>query len=89
MSRWDVSADAADLHADALVWDMTLPIITPGRPERKAALYPLLTRSGINFVSVTIAVDIMDFTVTMQSIANERRFVQSQAVQCVLIDSVD
>jgi membrane dipeptidase len=89
MSRWDVPADAADLHADALVWDMTLPIITPGRPDRKADLYALLARSGINFVSVTVAVDIMDFTVTMQSIANERRFVQGQSGKCVLIDSAD
>ena len=38
MSRWEIPAAAADLHADALVWDMTLPIITPGTPERKAGL---------------------------------------------------
>lgn len=31
--------DAQDLHADALVWDMTLPIITPGRPERKRDVF--------------------------------------------------
>jgi hypothetical protein len=50
---------------------MTLPIITPGRPDRKADLFGLFASSGINFVSVTVAVDIMDFTLTMQSIAND------------------
>ena len=45
MSRWGVSADAADLHADALVWDMTLPILTPGRPERKRDLFARFAES--------------------------------------------
>lgn len=88
-THWDVQADAADLHADALVWDMTLPIITPGRPERKADLFPLYARSGFDFVSITVAVDVMDFALTMQSIANERRFLQDRSDACVLVDSAD
>ena len=61
MSRWEVSADAADLHADALVWDMTLPILTPGRPEPKADLVARFARSGFDFATITLAIDAMDF----------------------------
>ena len=89
MSRWGISADAADLHADALVWDMTLPIITPGTPERKAELFPRAARAGFDFQSITLAVDGLDFRAAAEQVAYHRRFVQDQADTCVLVESAD
>ena len=68
MSRWGVSAQAAELHADALVWDMTLPILTPGRPERKSQLLARAAGAGFDFVSITLAIDGMDFRAAAQQI---------------------
>ena len=42
MSKWGISSHAAELHRDALVWDMTLPIIMPG--ESKRGLSPFSVR---------------------------------------------
>jgi membrane dipeptidase len=89
MSRWKVAPEAAELHADALVWDMTLPIITPGDPERKSELFAASRRHGFDFQSITIAVDGMDFNAAAQSIIDQRQFAQSQPESCVLIDTVD
>jgi hypothetical protein len=61
MNRWRVPSDAADLHADALVWDMTVPIITPGRAELKAGLFQRFAESGFDVVSITVAIDGIDF----------------------------
>jgi membrane dipeptidase len=89
MSRWGISAEAAELHADALVWDMTLPIITPGTPERKAELFGRAARAGIDFESITLAVDGMDFRAAVAQVAYHRRFAQDRADTCVLVESAD
>lgn len=86
---WNVSNPAAELHADALVWDMTLPIITPGRADHKAGLFAQLRRCGFDCVSITLAVDGMDFAFTIQSLINERRFAQSQPDICALVESAE
>ena len=89
MSRWGVADDAAELHADALVWDMTLPIITPGRPARKSQLLARTAAAGFDFVSITLAIDGMDFRAAAQQIAEQRRFVREQSALCVLAESTD
>jgi membrane dipeptidase len=89
MSRWGVSAEAAELHGDALVWDMTLPIITPGQPERKRQVFARASRAGFDFQSITLAVDGMDFTAAAQQIADHRRLVREQPETCVLVASAD
>jgi hypothetical protein len=60
MSEWGISGDAAELHRDALVWDMTLPIITPGTPERKAEIFARSAVAGFDLQSITLAIDGMD-----------------------------
>jgi membrane dipeptidase len=89
MSHWGVSAEAAELHADALVWDMTLPIITPGRPERKSQLLARTAAAGFDFVSITLAIDGMDFRAAAQQIVEQRRFVREQSAPSVLAESTD
>ena len=89
MSRWEISAEAAELHADALVWDMTLPIITPGVPEKKADLFARFAGSGLDFTTITLAIDGMDFRAAAQQVADHRRFVQERSETCVLAESVE
>ena len=89
MSRWGVSVDAAELHADALVWDMTLPIITPGRPARKSQLLTRAAAAGFDFVSITLAIDGMDFRAAAQQIVEQRRFVREPSAPSVLAESTD
>jgi membrane dipeptidase len=89
MNRWGVPPDASDLHAGALVWDMTVPIITPGRAELKAGLFPRFAQSGFDVISITVAIDGIDFATAMQSIASHRLFAVEQAETCMLVDSVE
>jgi membrane dipeptidase len=89
MGGWNVSADAAELHRDALVWDMTLPILTPGVPERKADLFTRFADSGFDFATITLAIDPMDFRAAAQQIAEHRRFVRERSETCVLVESVE
>jgi len=87
MSRWGIPTDAADLHADALVWDMTLPIITPGTPERKAEVFSRAAAAGVDFLSITLAIDGMDFRAAAQQAAIHRAFIAERGDACVLVDS--
>ncbi|UCE86337.1 MAG: membrane dipeptidase [Deltaproteobacteria bacterium] len=89
MAGSDVSPEAAELHADALVFDMTLPIITPGRPERKADLFARAARAGFDAQSITLAVDGMDFRAAAAQVAGYRRFVAERSDTCALVDSAD
>lgn len=89
MNDWGVSADAADLHRDAFVWDMTLPILTPGRPELKREVWPRFAAAGFGAVSITIAVDLLDFENAMRSLAVHRRLLQEQPEVCRIVDSVE
>ncbi len=89
MSRWGISAEAAELHADALVWDMTLPIIPPRLPARQAALFARFAGSGFDFATITLAIDGMDWRAAAQQIADHRRFVRERSETCVLVESAE
>ncbi len=84
---WGLFADAADLHADALVWDMTQPIITPGLPERRDALLGRIAAAGFDYVSITLAIDGMDVRAAAQQLVNYRRFVEKRSESCVVVES--
>jgi membrane dipeptidase len=88
MSTWGISSQAADLHRDALVWDMTLPIIMPGKPERKAELFARSAAAGFDFQSLTLAVDGMDFRAAGRQIAAHRALIAKQSDTCALVGSV-
>ena len=89
MSQWDISGDAAELHGDALVWDMTLPIITPGTPERKAQVFARSAAAGFDYQSITLAIDGMDFRAAGHQIAIHRALLAERSDSCVLVDSVE
>jgi membrane dipeptidase len=88
MSEWKVSDRAAELHRDALVWDMTLPIIMPGNSDRRAELFTRSAAAGFDFQSITLAVDGMDFRAAGRQIARYRALIAQQADTCVLVSSV-
>ena len=88
MVEWGISSEAAELHADALVWDMTQPIITPGSAERRENLFDRIAGAGFDFVSITLAIDGMDLRAAAQQLVNYRRFVADRAERCVLVESV-
>ena len=57
MSAWNVSEEAAALHADALVWDMTFPYLDFGAVDLKRSTLERMQASGFNMVSLTLAID--------------------------------
>jgi membrane dipeptidase len=71
------------------LWDMTLPIITPGDPARKAAILSRYAHAGFGVVSLTMAIDRMDATWAEQSIADHREWLATQTDACVLATSVE
>jgi membrane dipeptidase len=87
MSEWGISREAAELHRNALVWDMTLPIITPGTPEQKARVFSRSAAAGVDYQSITLAIDGMDFRAAGHQLAIHRRMVAERADSCVLVNS--
>jgi membrane dipeptidase len=68
---------------------MTLPILTPGRSERKTDLLARFARSGFDMTSITLAVDGMDFGAAARQVADHRRFVRERSETCALAESVE
>ena len=87
MNEPPVSSDALGLHRDALVWDMTLPIITPGSPQRKQPLFRRAAAAGFDYISITLAVDLYDFRAAATELARHRSFVADHSDVAVLADS--
>lgn len=67
--NWPISDKAAALHQRALVWDQTLPWVEFGSPALKAAALPRFKTSGVDFVSLTVAVDQSGIPETVRQIA--------------------
>jgi len=89
MATSEISSEALELHRDALVWDMTMPIITPGAPEKRAEVFARDAAAGIDYQSITLAVDGFDYRATGKQIARYRALVAEQADTAVLVASVD
>jgi membrane dipeptidase len=72
---WKVSEAAARLHADALVWDQTVPWSSFGRWELKRTALTHHQASGADLVSLTVATDAQTMAATVATIAKERKYV--------------
>ena len=57
MTEWDISEEAAALHRDPLVWDMTVVWLLGAPAERKLELLSRLAASGWDSVSLALAYD--------------------------------
>jgi len=89
MSESQGSSNAVELHRDALVWDMTMPIITPGAPEKRGQVFARDVAAGIDYQSITLAVDGFDYRATGRQIAAYRKLVTEHGDVAVLAESVD
>ncbi len=87
--KWNVSPAATKLHADALIWDNTVPWSGFGRPELKRNALSHHIASGADFVSVTVATDGQTVEQTIEIIANERKYFLSRPELFRLCETVD
>ncbi len=89
IAHWTISPAAARLHAEALVWDNTLPWSGFGRDELKRQALSHHIASGVDFVSVTIATDGHNAARTLEMLAQERRYFRAHPDRFRLCDTVD
>ena len=87
MGRWNVSEAAAELHADALVCDTTLPWL-PGYENQDSTL-PRYAAAGVDFVSLTIGHDRFNLTSTIRHLADVKNRLRAEPDKYVLAKSVD
>lgn len=57
MTRWPIPDPAAQLHREALVVDMTMPMVPNGRFSRFFTTLDEMQANGVNFVTLTLASD--------------------------------
>ncbi len=89
MTEWNISEEAAALHQDALVLDMTFPWLAYLPLDEQVEPLRRMAASGYTFVSLTLAVDSTGLNNTIQIIAKERAYFQANADKYVLVESVD
>ncbi len=89
MSNWNVSEEAAALHADALVWDMTLPYLDYGNSTLKWEALERMKANGFNMVSLTLAIDYHTMEEAVQTIAREHSWFRENADNYVVIESAE
>ena len=89
MNNWKITKEAAVLHQDAVVWDMTLPWREYGPEEKRLATLPRMHASGFNFVSLTLAADWNGVSQTIHKIAKERAYFLANSESYILAESVE
>jgi len=88
MTEWNISEEAAALHRDALVWDMTNVWMLGAPAARKIELLSRLAASGWDSVSLALAYDwAQEEPLTM--LAQERSLLEEHSDKFVLFDSAD
>jgi len=93
MTKWNISDEAATLHEDALVWDMTLPWSSlTGLNITSMGLKHSCIRSyaehGANMVSLTVAGD-DGIEKTIRTLAKERAYFLKNSEKYVLVETAD
>lgn len=69
MNPWNISEQAARLHQQSLVADMTMPMVPGGRFSRFFHTLDAMRRSGVKYVTLTVA---SDYTGTQETMRNIR-----------------
>lgn len=88
MTPLETSVDAAALHNDALVADISFTWMEVGGEKKKLASLPRFKASGVNFVSLTLACDSPSLEDTVRKIAKERNYFLSRPDEYVLVETV-
>ena len=86
MAEWKISKEAARLHEDAQVWDMTLPWGPHYDLENKLRTLEHAAAHGYTVASLTVAGDWQGMTSAIQSIAYERAYFLANSDRFVLVD---
>ena len=89
MADWQISEEAAALHADALVWDMTFPYRDFGDVNLKWSALERMQASGFNMVSLTLAIDYNGLRDTIQTISKEHAWFREHTDKYVVVETTD
>ena len=89
MTEWNISEEAAALHSEALVLDMTMPWLNYLPLDEQVEPLRRMAASGYTFVSLTLAIDSTSLNNTMHIIAKERAYFLANADKYVLVETVD
>ena len=87
MTEWNVSKEAAQLHKDAHVWDMTMPWGGQDSSEVQRAALERAAAHGCTLVSLTIAGDRNGLPDSIQAIAGKRAYFLANSDKYVLVDT--
>ena len=87
MNDWKISDEAAALHRDALVWDMTVVWMLAAPVERKIELLDRLAANGYDLVSLALSSEWDGREDPLPMLAQERALLEEHADKFVLIDS--
>ena len=89
MNEWNISEEAAALHRDALVRDMTVVWILAAPVDRKIELLDRLAANGYDLVSLALAMDWNGREEPLAMLNRERALLEEYTDKFVLFDSVD
>ena len=89
MKDRNISKEAASLHINALIWDMTLPWFDYGRLDLKLQTLPRFKASGMDCVSLTVGTDGYGIEETIRSIAKERAYFRANTNNYVMVENVN
>jgi membrane dipeptidase len=89
MTKWNISEEAATLHNEALVLDMTMPWLNYLPLNEQVEPLRKMAASGYTFVSLTLAVDSTSLDKTMHIIAKERAYFQANSDKYILVETAD
>ena len=78
----------ATLHSEAIVCDMILPWGEYGRRDLREQTLSRFAKSGVDFVSLTLATDSEPQMEVLKTVARERRYVLTQPDRFRLVESV-
>jgi membrane dipeptidase len=90
MTNWNISEQAAALHRDAILCDMSKSwIIQHPRGDVRAESLQECVENGVDYVALTLANDWQGMDRTLQTMANERAFVQANPDKYRFVETVD
>jgi membrane dipeptidase len=89
--KWNISEQASRLHADAVVWDMTVPWVEwPGADSSlKPGALEDMAANGYSFAALTVGGDDGEISETIRLIARERAFIRANADRYLLVRTAD
>ena len=89
MMEWNISEEAASLHRDAIVWDMTIPLTgNESLPIREDILQAIVD-GGYTYVSFSLATDWHNLDQAVHALSRRRAYFLAESEKYVVIDTVD